>query len=150
MRWREAVATSSTPRSVNLSLVLEVHRRWFDTTFPADSGRTRTEMVMNRKATAVAVEAILRERRSHRRGRDRRVHRRRSEHLAVTPYDVHPFLDGNTRTTWHLRNYVLIGLRSLADTGDEDAYMEAWWSATPSAHDDLDRMVLEQLDREDR
>lgn len=28
--------------------------------------------------------------------------------LAVRIYGVHPFIDGNTRATWHLRNYVLI------------------------------------------
>ncbi|MBA3866280.1 MAG: hypothetical protein H0X42_08030 [Solirubrobacterales bacterium] len=59
LRWLEAVATSEAPWGVDLKLVQEIHFRWFETTFPADAGQFRTEMVLNRKSTAVEVEAIL-------------------------------------------------------------------------------------------
>ncbi|MEX2448990.1 MAG: hypothetical protein WD404_09660 [Solirubrobacterales bacterium] len=60
LRWRETVATSAEPRPLDLQLVKEIHFRWFETTFPADAGRFRTEMVLNRKGTAVEVDAIPR------------------------------------------------------------------------------------------
>ena len=49
LRWLEAVATSTDAQPVDLELVKEIHFRWFETTFPADAGRFRTEMVLNRK-----------------------------------------------------------------------------------------------------
>lgn len=42
-----------------LTTAEEIHRRWFDTTFPADAGRLRTQMILNRKGTAMEVDAIL-------------------------------------------------------------------------------------------
>lgn len=49
LRWLEAVATSQSPWLVDLKLVQEIHFRWFETTFPADAGQFRTQMVLNRK-----------------------------------------------------------------------------------------------------
>lgn len=37
----------------------EIHERWFESTFPADAGHQRTQTVLNRKSTAVAVDAIM-------------------------------------------------------------------------------------------
>jgi hypothetical protein len=67
--------------------------------------------------------------------------------LAVRVYDVHPFIDGNTRATWHLRNYLLIldGLRPLVDLTDIGHYERAWWDATAERHDKLDQVVLTEL-----
>lgn len=47
-------------------------------------------------------------------------------------YNVHPFIDGSARTTWHLRNYLLMlnGLRPLIDLNDQDRHEKAWWNAT--------------------
>jgi fido (protein-threonine AMPylation protein) len=59
LRWLEAVATADEPWPLDLKLVKEIHFRWFETTFPADAGQFRTEMVLNRKGSAVEVEAIL-------------------------------------------------------------------------------------------
>jgi hypothetical protein len=59
LRWLEALAVSESPRQVDVHLINDIHARWFDTTFPADAGRHRAEIVLNRKGTAVAVDAIL-------------------------------------------------------------------------------------------
>lgn len=161
LRWLEAVAASVDPRPVDLELVKETHFRWFETTFPTDAGRFRTEMVLNRKGTAVEVDAILPAaagacdnwnwRREHHRPTDEleliEFIVAEANTLAVRIYDVHPFLDGNTRATWHLRNYALMldGLRPLVDLADIDRYEGIWWSATAEDHDELDEIVLAEL-----
>jgi fido (protein-threonine AMPylation protein) len=161
LRWLEAVATSETPWPVGLKLVQEIHFRWFETTFPADAGHFRTQMVLNRKSTAVEVEAILPAVQDACENWNWRQERYRPTYdldlvefivaeantLAVRVYDVHPFLDGNTRATWHLRNYVLMldGLRPLVDLADIDRYERAWWDSTAQTHDELDQVVLTDL-----
>lgn len=67
--------------------------------------------------------------------------------LAVRIYEVHPIIDGNTRATWHLRNYALMldGLRPLIDLSDLDRYENAWWSAAATDHTELDEIVLAEL-----
>jgi fido (protein-threonine AMPylation protein) len=161
LRWLEAVATSETPWPVDLKLVREVHFRWFETTFPADAGRFRTQMVLNRKSTAVEVEAILPgvqgacENWNWRRERYKPTDDldlvefilAEANTLAVRAYDVHPFIDGNTRTTWHLRNYLLMlnGLPPLVDLAHIDQYERAWWNATTESHEELDEIVLTEL-----
>lgn len=161
LRWLEAVATSETPWPVDLKLVQEIHFRWFETTFPADAGQFRTQMVLNRKNTAVEVEAIL----PAVQGACENWNWRRERYmptddldlvefivaeantLAVRVYDIHPFIDGNTRATWHLRNYLLMlgGLRPLVDLADIMHYELAWWDATGESHDELDEIVLTEL-----
>lgn len=161
LRWLEAVATSETPWPVDLKLVREIHFRWFETTFPADAGQFRTQMVLNRKSTAVEVEAILPAIQSACENWNWRRQRYKPTNdlgmvefiiaeantLAVRVYDVHPFLDGNTRATWHLRNYLLMldGLRPLVDLADINRYERAWWDSTAVAHDELDHVVLSEL-----
>ncbi len=159
--WLEALATSADPRPVDLQLIQEIHRRWFDTTFPADAGRLRTQMVLNRKGTAVEGDAILPA--VHGACADWNWRRERikptddidlvafviaeANALTVRVYDVHPFIDGNTRTTWHLRNYLLMldGLRPLTDLSDYGRYETAWWDSTAEDHDALDMSVLSEL-----
>jgi fido (protein-threonine AMPylation protein) len=161
LRWLEAVATSLTPWPVDLKLVREIHFRWFETTFPADAGQFRTQMVLNRKSTAVEVEAILPAVQSACENWNWRRDRYRptddldlvefivaeANTMAVRVYDIHPFIDGNTRTTWHLRNYLLMldGLRPLVDLADIGRYERAWWSATAESHDELDQVALTEL-----
>jgi fido (protein-threonine AMPylation protein) len=161
LRWLEAVATSETPWPVDLKLVREIHYRWFETTFPADAGHFRTQMVLNRKSTAVEVEAILPAVQDACENWNWRRERYRpnddldlvefivaeANTLAVRVYDVHPFLDGNTRATWHLRSYLLMldGLRPLVDLADIDHYERAWWDSTAETHDELDQVVLTEL-----
>ncbi len=161
LRWLEAVATSEAPWAVDVRLVQEIHFRWFETTFPADAGRFRTQMVLNRKGSAVEVEAILPAVQSACENWTWRRERFRpssdaelvefivaeANTLAVRVYDVHPFIDGNTRATWHLRNYLLMldGLRPLVDLADLDRYERAWWNATSVDHGDLDQVVLAEL-----
>jgi hypothetical protein len=72
--------------------------------------------------------------------------------LTIAVYDVHAYIDGNTRTTWHLRNYLLMldGLRPLVDLLDQPAYEEAWWPSTPQDHAALDAIVLNELAAQDR
>lgn len=165
LRWLEAVATSEAPWSVDVRLVQEIHFRWFETTFPADAGHFRTQMVLNRKGSAVEVEAILPavqsacENWAWRRERFRPVNDpelikfviAEANTLAVRVYDVHPFLDGNTRATWHLRNYLLMldGLRPLIDLADVSDYETAWWNASAENHRQLDTAVLDELAREE-
>jgi fido (protein-threonine AMPylation protein) len=161
LRWLEAVATSEAPWPVDLKLVQEIHFRWFETTFPADAGQFRTQMVLNRKSTAVEVEAILPAIQSACENWNWRRERYRpaddldlvefivaeANTLAVRVYDVHPFIDGNTRSTWHLRNYLLMldGLRPLVDLADIEIYERAWWDAIAESHDELDQIVLTEL-----
>ena len=161
LRWLEAVATSAEPRPLDLQLVKEIHFRWFETTFPADAGQFRAEMVLNRKGTAVEVEAILPAvsdacenwnwRRDRYRPRDEleliEFIVAEANTLAVRIYDVHPFIDGNTRTTWHLRNYAFIldGLRPLLGLADLDRYERAWWNATAEDHGELDEIILADM-----
>jgi fido (protein-threonine AMPylation protein) len=161
LRWLEAVATSDTPWSVDLKLIQEIHFRWFETTFPADAGQFRTQMVLNRKGTAVEVEAILPAVQGACDNWNWRHERHRptdaldliefivaeANTLAVRVYDVHPFIDGNTRATWHLRNYLLMleGLQPLVDLADIGRYESAWWNATAESHDELDQVALTEL-----
>lgn len=79
-------------------------------------------MVLNRKGTAVEVDAILPavvgacenwnwRRENQRPAEDLELIEfivTEANALAVRIYEVHPFIDGNTRATWHLRNYVLM------------------------------------------
>ena len=166
LRWLEAVATSETPWDVDVRLVQEIHFRWFETTFPADAGKFRTQMVLNRKGSAVEVEAILPavqsacENWTWRRERFRPTDDAElvqflvveANTLAVRVYDVHPFIDGNTRATWHLRNYLLMldGLRPLIDLADLASYENAWWNAAPEDHATLDEVVLGELVQQER
>jgi fido (protein-threonine AMPylation protein) len=161
----KAAATSAAPPPVDVHLVRDIHRRWFETTFPAAAGRERTVMVLNRKGTAEPVETIVPSVVS---ACANWSFRRRfapvdegdlvgflvaeANTLAVRIYDVHPFIDGNTRATWHLRNYVLMldGLLPLGELQDFDAYDAAWWGARQDAHEELDRIVLEELDAQDQ
>lgn len=161
LRWLEALATSTDPRPVDVHLVRDIHRRWFETTFAADAGRDRTEMVLNRKGTAVEVDAILPAvhgacenwnwRREHNRPDDDaelvEFIVAEANTLTLRVYDVHPFVDGNTRTTWHLRNYLLMldGLPPLTDLTDYGRYENAWWHATAEEHAALDSAVLDEL-----
>lgn len=123
-------------------------------------------MVLNRKGTALQVEAILPAligacenwtwRREHASPTDPAdlVEFAISEanSLVVRVYDVHPFIDGNTRATWHLRNYVhmLDGLRPLVELTDEERYEAAWWDARSEDHVELDSAVLAELATQDR
>lgn len=118
-------------------------------------------MVLNRKSTAVEVEAILPaiqnacDNWNWRRDRYRPTDDleliefvvTEANTLAVRIYEVHPFIDGNTRATWHLRNYVFMldGLRPLIDLAALDEYEEAWWNAAAETHDVLDEIVLAEL-----
>lgn len=161
LRWIEEVASSESLWPVDFKLIQEIHFRWFETTFPADAGQFRTEMVLNRKGTAVEVEAIFPavqgacENWTWRRERYRpsddlgliQFIVSEANTLAVRVYDVHPFVDGNTRATWHLRNYLLMldGLRPLVDLADLDGYESAWWEATGEDHGRLDSIVLDEL-----
>lgn len=165
LRWLEAVATSE-PWPVNVQLAQEIHFRWFETTFPADAGHFRTQMVLNRKGSAVEVEAILPAVQSACENWTWRRERFRpsddaelvdfivaeANTLAIRVYDVHPFIDGNTRATWHLRNYLLMldGLRPLIDLSDLAAYEGAWWNATIESHKQLDAVLLTELVQQER
>jgi Fic family protein len=161
LRWLEAVATSEAPWPVDVRLVQEIHFRWFETTFPADAGRFRTQMVLNRKGSAVEVEAILPavqsacENWTWRRERFRPANDpeliqsivTEANTLAIRVYDIHPFIDGNTRATWHLRNYLLMldGIRPLIDLADPAGYEHGWWNASSEDHEYLDQVVLTEL-----
>jgi fido (protein-threonine AMPylation protein) len=166
LRWLEEVATSEVPWAVDVQLVQEIHFRWFETTFPADAGHFRTQMALNRKGSAVEVEAILPavqsacENWAWRRGRFRPADDpeligfsvAEANTLAIRVYDVHPFIDGNTRATWHLRNYLLMldGIRPLIDLAVPSSYENAWWSASPEDHAQVDAVVRDELAQQER
>jgi len=165
LEWLITVANTE-QRQVDVGLIEEIHRRWFETTFPVDAGARRTSAVTNRKGTAAPVEGILpslthacenwRWRRESCAPNDEREQVAfaisEANTIAVAAYDIHPFIDGHTRTTWHLRNYVLVldGFRPLIDLDNESEYEAAWWASTPLSHDELDRIVAEQLARDDQ
>lgn len=120
-------------------------------------------MVLNRKGSAVEVEAILPAVQSACENWTWRRERFRpsddaelvefivaeANTLAIRVYDVHPFIDGNTRATWHLRNYLLMldGILPLIDLVHLASYEGAWWNATAEDHGDLDGLVLGELAR---
>jgi hypothetical protein len=96
----------------HVHLVRYIHRRWFETTFPVEAGHERTVMVVNRKGTAEPVPSIVPsvvtacENWNYRRqyapadeGELVELLVAEANTLAVRIYDVHPFLDGNNRTT---------------------------------------------------
>jgi fido (protein-threonine AMPylation protein) len=165
LRVLSEVATSAEPWPVDFNLLKEIHFRWFETTFPADAGEFRTEMVLNRKGTAVEVEAILPAIHNACENWNWRQENMspadevelieflvvESNTLVVGIYDIHPFIDGNTRVTWHLRNYVLMlgGLPPLNDPADPGTYDTAWWAATVAEHAALDQAVLAELGRQE-
>jgi len=159
--WLEGLAGSDEPPLPDVRLIRAIHRAWFETTFPADAGCERRAMVVNRKGTAVAWEAILpavdsacgnwrwrRENVSPAGGPELvEFIVTEANTLTVAVYDTHPFIDGNTRTAWHLRNYVLMldGMRPLGELVDEKAHERAWWDAMPHDHELLDQAVLNEL-----
>lgn len=69
--------------------------------------------------------------------------------LVVSVYDIHPFIDGNTRATYSLRDYLLetegFDRLDYYSFRDEKRFMEAWWRATPQDHELLDAVLLEEL-----
>lgn len=161
----EAVVGGSDPLPVDIHLVREIHRRWFETTFPTDAGKERSLLVVNRKGTAIDKEAIVpavigacdnwnyRRQYAPSHGPDLvQFLVAEANTLVVAIYDVHPFIDGNTRTTWSLRNYVLMrdGLRPLVDLHDWDSYEKAWMNADAFEHKELDDRVLDELASQDR
>jgi hypothetical protein len=123
-------------------------------------------MVLNRKGSAVEVEAILPAVQSACENWTWRRERfcpsdddelvgfivAEANTLAIRVYDVHPFIDGNTRATWHLRNYLLMldGLRPLIDLAGLATYEGAWWSATSEGHKQLDAVVVTELAQQER
>lgn len=121
----QAFAESEAPAPVDLHLLSDVHRRW----------HWRRENAMPEEETEL-VRFLVTE----------------ANTVTIAVYDIHPFVDGNTRTTWHFRNYLLMldGLRPLVALDDQEAYEAAWWSATPNAHDELDAIVLRELHAQDR
>lgn len=163
--WLGKLAESAEPPPVDIPLIMAIHRGWFATTFPADAGHERRATVLNRKGTAVAYEAILpaldsacgnwqwrRANVAPPPGPEAVEFIVAEAHtLAVLVYDIHPFIDGNTRTAWHLRNYVLMlgGLMPLRGLIDAEAHDEAWWAASPTDHELLDRVVIDELAAQD-
>jgi fido (protein-threonine AMPylation protein) len=148
LRWLAQLAESEPPRKVDIHLLYEIHRRWFESTFPYDAGHPRASMVLNRKGTAAEPAAIVpalinacdnwayrRERLVSSSDEDLVSFIIDNAHtLMVDVYDVHPFL----------------GLRPLIDLVDEVTYQSAWWSATAHDHEALDSVVIDELDRQDR
>lgn len=163
LAWLEQVTADEGPLAVLpiSTAVFEIHKRWFATTFPAQAGVQRFSTVVNRKGTAIgfdmipdAVQAACGDwmwRRENRWPKDVAEQIEfivaEANTLTVRIYDIHPFIDGNTRATWHLRNYLLMldGLHPLTELTDFDAYKEAWWNATPHEHQQLDDIVLTEL-----
>lgn len=160
--WLGEQAASLDPALIDVHLVRTIHRRWFESTFPKDAGRERVVPVFNRKSTAVEVDAIVpgvhnacdnwtyrfAEVVKAASGEDQiELLVQEANTLAVRVYDIHPFIDGNTRTTFSLRNYALMlgGVGPVLGLNDVDEHTRAWMAATPHDHDDLDQLVLEAL-----
>jgi fido (protein-threonine AMPylation protein) len=163
-RWIDRAATGLEVEDIGWPLVQDIHRMWFESTFPDDAGRQRSVMVLNRKNTAVAVDAIVgavesscgdwRWRQEHlfpADGVDQiEFAVAEANELVVRIYDIHPFLDGNTRATFSLRNLLLVraGLYALQEV-DVQPFLDAWWNATPGHHERLDEIVIEALVAQD-
>jgi hypothetical protein len=56
-------------------------------------------------------------------------------------------IDGNTQSTRHLRNYLLMvdGLWPLVDLENFELYERVWWNATAESHRELDQVVAAEL-----
>jgi Fic family protein len=162
LAWAIELADELNPPPIDVHLIRSFHRRWFATTFPADCGRERLVIVANRKGTAVPPAAILpavynacdnwayrfEEVVMAASGEDQiELLVSEANALAVRVYDIHPFLDGNTRTTYLLRNYALMlgGVGPVLNLHDDQAHIDAWMAATPLEHRALDDIVLEAL-----
>jgi fido (protein-threonine AMPylation protein) len=150
------------PHPIDTKLVAEIHERWFKTAFPGVAGYIRRqEEVENRKATAWPARnvgvGVLTACADWGAARGQYTapdyftglmfYVNQANRLAVRIYDIHPFLDGNTRATWSLRNYALMrcGLDPLAQLEDEERYRHAWWQSKPENHLYLDEVVAEEL-----
>lgn len=68
----------------------------------------------------------------------------------IAIYDAHPFIDGNTRTTWHFRNFLLLvsGYWPLRKPSNWNRYEDVWWTADRFDHRELDLVVVEELWRQ--
>lgn len=165
LAWLGELAVAPDRTLIDIHLVRSIHRRWFDTTFPIAAGVERTGIVLNRKGTALPVDALIPavhnacdnwewrfENVTEGLPVDEQIEHVVSEAnaLAVQIYDAHPFVDGNTRATFHLRNYALMlgGVDPILRLHDEDAHKSAWMAADPSDHAELDEVVLETLLRQ--
>jgi Fic family protein len=159
-RWVDRNVTDFELKDIRWPLIQDIHRMWFKSTFPDQAGRQRTVMVTNRKGTAVPVDAIVdgvEAACGDWRWRQENLNPGESldqiefavseaNELVIRVYDIHPFLDGNTRATFSLRNLLLVraGLYAIQEV-DVPAFMDAWWAATPGDHERLDDLVLSAL-----
>lgn len=163
-RWVDRHGVSSGPDDVHWGLICHLHSMWFQSTFPGHAGVQRGVIVANRKGTAVAPSAIVeacenscadwRYRQEHY-SPDDPVEQlefavAEANELSVRIYDIHPFIDGNTRTTFSLRNLLLVRAELYGlETADHQKLADAWWNARPGDHGRLDELVLESLIEQD-
>lgn len=163
-QWVDRTAPGFSPADVTWSLICRIHQLWFSTTFPDRAGVQRREVVLNRKGTAVDPAAIIEGCENSCADWRYRLENHfplepieqiafsvtEANELVVRIYDIHPFVDGNTRATWSLRNFLLVqaGLYGL-EIADYDRLKEAWWRASPNDHAQLDAVVLEALIEQD-
>lgn len=164
-RWVDRHAISLENDEIAWPLIQSIHRMWFESTFPKDAGKQRGVMVVNRKGTAVPVGAIIdgveaacgdwRWRQENLSPEDAieqiEFSVAEANELVIRVYNIHPFLDGNTRATFSLRNLLLVrgGLYALQDV-DVEPFLDAWWKAQPGNHERLDELVVEALFEQDR
>lgn len=152
----------SQPVELSVGVVAAVHRAIFSEAFPKHAGRFRSVDVLSRRGEVArwqnvpvlvgqvvtgfgdAVDlATLRTGNPGSAGTT--VHC--ANLLAVRLHHIHPFIDGNTRACWTLRNIVLVsgGLPPLTELRDELRHDQAWWAAQPHDCDLLDDAVIEEL-----
>jgi Fic family protein len=163
-RWVDRNAINLETEEIAWPLIQGIHRMWFGSTFPDDAGKPRGVMVANRKGTAVPVGAIIDgveaacgdwRWRQENLSPDDAIEQieftvAEANELVIRVYDIHPFLDGNTRATFSLRNLLLVrgGLYALQEV-DVEPFLDAWWKAHPGSHERLDGLIVEALVEQD-
>lgn len=142
-------------------MVQQIHKGWFETTFPGEAGQLRYTVVIASRARVGPVgdlgPAVHRACDDYRYQMAGIGNTSRDElafqeieivnKLVATIYDVHPFIDGNTRTSFSLRDYALqaLGHPSLGDVHTNARYMQAWGGSRPLDHGFLDEVTFEVL-----
>lgn len=142
-----------------------IHREWFHDAFPAEAGRFRKVEVYSRRPSPApagevaahvaqvfegadeALRAVTDASRPELTAQDAAQVVHIATLLTVQVHHVHPFIDGNTRACWTLRNAVFVraGLPPLGRLAKEGRHRSAWDAAMPYDTDQLVAVTLDEL-----
>ncbi len=161
---REAIED---PQAADSTLLRRIHGEWFGDAFPNAAGVFRRVVVVSRRPTVSAPDAIPQNvAAAFFRFDDDWVAAGGSRSRSVPPsanqvghliwlaneitvrlHHIHPFLDGNTRACFLLRAYLLrrAGFPPALCDVNEPRLRAAWNAAGPGDHDALDQQLYDDL-----